>query len=413
MSLTQHPSTVPPATKGLPAERANTLPALQALSDTINSMSDEHAMMRTVVENLTGILQAKAGLLMIAGGTIYTKHRETSDPLLHLEQELRESEESTLARVHPPQTLPNEFARRLLLVPILWRERIIGLLAFDLQRRRLLANERSMLRILANQLAAAFGSRSPSPSSAHQSVPLHGSLRDAACVQESLLPAIPSPHVCGLSIAAFSVPADIVGGDYYDLICVGPQRLGIVLADIQGKGIAAALFGNLLRTTTHFLTHETPSPAILLRKINTILHREAASSRKLFTMFYAIFDAKTSTLTYSGSGHAYPVVLSRRTTAIRRLRADGTLLGISSFQRFREHSIELASGDTVVYFTDGVIEHGSHAGNGFGEERFIQCLMRLREQEPEAIVTGVKEALHAFTPLPSTDDITVVVTKVP
>jgi serine phosphatase RsbU (regulator of sigma subunit) len=370
-------------------------------------------MMRTVVESLTGILQAKAGLLMIAGGTIYTKHRETSDALLHLEHKLRESEESALALFHPRRIQPNEFARHLSLVPILWRDHIIGLLAFDIRRRRLHANERAMLRVLANQLAAAFGSVSSSPSSTHESMPLHRSLRDAACVQESLLPAIPSPHICGLSIAAFSVPADIVGGDYYDLICVGPQRLGIVLADIQGKGIAAALFGNLLRTTTHFLTHETPSPAILLGKINTILHREAAYSRKLFTMFYAIFDAKTSTLTYSGSGHAYPLVLSRHTPAIRRLRSDGTLLGVSSFQRFREHSIQLASGDTVVYFTDGVIEHGSHAGDGFGEDRFLQCLMRLREQDPEAIVSGVKESLNAFAPLPSTDDITVVVTKVP
>jgi serine phosphatase RsbU (regulator of sigma subunit) len=325
---------------------------------------------------------------------------------------LRTSDRSISVFFDPRQTRPSDLPRELLVVPIRWRERIEGVLAFDMGRRRVLTSERSLVRLVANQLGAAFRARDTGAASSPETMQLQGSLRAAASVQQSLLPAIPSSQVCGLSIAACTIPAEVVGGDYYDFICVEKKKLGIVIADIQGKGLAAALFGNLLRTTTHFLTRESPSPAVLLGKINTILHREATSTRKLFSMFYAMYDARTGLLTYSGSGHVSPVVVPHNGSAPHRLRSDGALFGVSAVQMFREHSTHLAAGDLVMFFTDGVIEHAARDGEVFGEDRLLRTLVEVRNREPEAILQVVKETLHAFAPLPSSDDITIIVARV-
>ncbi|HXG00531.1 MAG TPA: GAF domain-containing SpoIIE family protein phosphatase [Bacteroidota bacterium] len=410
MSLVRTPSVLPTPSDDLRGERTHRLLAWLSLSDRINVTGDLYAMMRSVVEGAMSILHATAGLLMIAGGGMYSKSRDASASLLRLEEALREDEPGVLASCGRGTARGRELSKDLAVIPIYWQTQVVGLLAFDLGRRRLVNSERSLLRIVANQLGAVIGARAQTPDSSLGS--LQGTLQEAAHIQQSLLPSLPSSQVCGLSVAAFTLPAQFVGGDYYDLICVDQRKLGIVIADIQGKGVSAALFGNMLRTTTHFLTHETPSPAVLLGKINTILHREAASARKLFTMFYGIYDAESRLLTYSGSGHIPPIVVPADGGEARRLRSDGTLLGISSQQRFEEYSVHLATGDILVLFTDGVVEHSAGGGKHFGEERLIRSVHKRRGLEPEAILNGVKEDLSEFAPLPSADDMTIVLTKV-
>jgi sigma-B regulation protein RsbU (phosphoserine phosphatase) len=188
--------------------------------------------------------------------------------------------------------------------------------------------------------------------------------------------------------------------------------MGIVIADVEGKGVSAALFSNMLRSTVHFLTRETPSAAAVLSKLNAIFHKEGELRQKLFSMFYAVYDACDKIMTYSGWGHVRPVVISSKNGVCERLCSDGTLVGASTHLRSVERSIQLYEGDLVAFFTDGLIDHANGAGEHFGEQRLTQILTAHTNESLEEILQEIKQQLSAFSPLPGADDATILVIRI-
>lgn len=380
-----------------------------ALSDKLNTLTDKHAIARHAIGGITAILNANAGLIVVSGGAnvMYSKHRSSS---IAIEQLAR-----TLAAGGPMECEPTKrvYSRdQLLFIQLLWRERQVGLIALDRQGLMPVPAEEALILLLANQLAALFGREDKSEGQNINDSHPQPDIQGAVAVQESLLPSIPSSSTCGLSIATHTRAAEYIGGDYFDLVRIDEDKIGIVIADVEGKGVPAALFGNMLRTTVHFLTRETPSTSSVVAKINAILHKEAVASKKLFSLFYAVYNPTNRMLTYTGSGHVCPLVFRAGSKHIDHLRSDGTLIGIAPTQHFNERSVQLAQGDLVAFFTDGVIDYCNEAGQAFGEHRVIHSLAAHEEQDVEQTMNALLNDLSKFTTLPPTDDLTIILTKV-
>jgi sigma-B regulation protein RsbU (phosphoserine phosphatase) len=416
MNKTRHNATLQrsvPRVAVRSSPRVNKARSLANLSDKLNTIKDEYRIARAAVDGLVSALGASAGLLMVRypSDLVYAKHVVRSESMAEFERTLKARGDKVLSlfaleshkRVHESDGL--------LLIPLLWQGKTIGLFAFDGKGKLFSLQDLTPFLSVCNQVAALFGMRDHQSSAAlaRPDDVQQDEIERAIAVQQSLLPTLPSLS-CGLSIVTHTQAAEYVGGDYFDLILVDERKIGIVIADVEGKGVSAALFGNLLRTTVQFLTRETPSTASVLAKINSILHKEASTSQKLFTLFYAVYDANTKLLTYTGSGHVNPVVI-RATGEVEHLVSEGIPIGIEPRQRFNERSLQLEPGDLVVYFTDGLIDCTDARGSVFGEERLIRILVKERHETVNCILETVQAAMSEFIQAHPSDDLTIIVTK--
>jgi serine phosphatase RsbU (regulator of sigma subunit) len=300
----------------------------------------------------------------------------------------------------------------ILALPIMWRGRVIGLIALHTLDQRITRAQKEGLLTTCHHLAAIFGMKHFAKGhvrAAESKVP-ERDITHAIALQQSLQPAL--PHVvCGLSIAAHSRPAYYVGGDYYDLITVGSGQLAIVIADVEGKGVSGALFGNLLRTTVHFLAKESPSPADVFNRISSVLYKEPHPPQMFFTMFYAVYDQEQRTLRYASSGHVPPVIIRSRRSDPERLPCDGALLTTGNAKPYQEHATALMPGDVLALYTDGLTEQRCRDRMPFGEERLLELLRSCAASDAETILTTVLEAHRRSLQAPPDDDLTLIIIK--
>jgi predicted permease len=197
----------------------------------------------------------------------------------------------------------------------------------------------------------------------------------AAEVQRRLLPPQP-PRSGAATLAAFTLPARTVGGDYYDFLDLAGERIGIAVADVAGKGIAAALLMSVVQASLRVISAEPKlSLSELATKMNRFLY-QSSGANKYATFFYAQVEERGRRLRYVNAGHN-PPYLVRGTDAgveIIELCAGGTVLGLFPEVQYDEADVDLCSGDLLVAFTDGVTEALNTDGEDFGEERLKQLL---------------------------------------
>jgi len=235
-------------------------------------------------------------------------------------------------------------------------------------------------------------------------------------VQKGLLPERP-PTGRGVDLAAMTVAARSVGGDYFDFIEIDEHRLGIAIADVSGKGVAAALIMSVVNASLRVITADPEiAPSDLAARMNGFLHR-STQANKYATFFYATFDARTRTLQYVNAGHNPPYIVRAATEGhapvIQELAAGGTVIGLFPEMFYRSASIELSPGDVLAMFTDGVSEAMSVAEEEFGEGRLQTLLREVAALPVEEIAARVSAALAAWTAgAPQYDDQTLVIMKV-
>jgi predicted permease len=241
----------------------------------------------------------------------------------------------------------------------------------------------------------------------------------AAEVQKRLLPDHP-PDALFASLAAVSIPARSVGGDYYDFLEIGDHRIGLALADVSGKGIAAALIMSVVHASLRIISAdgETPLPQLASR-MNGFLHR-CTQANSYATFFYAQLDENGTRLRYVNAGHNPPYLVraasgdaSGALPEIQELRAGGTVIGLFPQMLYEEAAVDLYAGDVLVMFTDGVTEALSVDGEEFGEAR-LQLLVREVASLPvQQISVRLADALRTWTQgAPQHDDLTFVLMKV-
>jgi serine phosphatase RsbU (regulator of sigma subunit) len=245
---------------------------------------------------------------------------------------------------------------------------------------------------------------------------LDDELRIARDIQQSLLP-VNAPEVAGLDVAALCVPAREVGGDYYDFFRLGPRQLGVLMADVSGKGTSAALYMAEVKGLMLSLTQSVRSPRQLLIDANRLLSAHL-DNRSFVTMSYAIIDLEARTLTCARAGHTPLLVVSQGASHL--VSPDGMVLGLrlpGADTRFEElleeHTRPIHAGDVMVLFTDGITEAMNPEGDLFGESALAASLARDPQASAATLRDDVVRDVRAFAGTADQhDDMTIVVLRV-
>lgn len=235
-------------------------------------------------------------------------------------------------------------------------------------------------------------------------------METARGIQQSFLPESP-PRVKGFELAALNLPAREVGGDFYDFIPISQDKLGIVIADVSGKGMPAALFMALSRTLVRANTVGKPTVSEAIRRANNLISQDAKSGM-FVTLFYAVLDSKRKLLRYVNAGHNPPLLLKETAGGVILLEAKGIALGVLDDISLEERELELASNDVVIFYTDGVTESINEKEEQFGQERLIAAIEKSIDLPVQDLIDKVKEEVTTFAQgQPQFDDLTLVALK--
>jgi len=235
-------------------------------------------------------------------------------------------------------------------------------------------------------------------------------METARGIQQSFLPESP-PRIEGFELAALNLPARQVGGDFYDFIPVSDNEWGIIIADVSGKGVPAALFMALSRTLVRANVADNITASQAIQKANHMISQEAKMGM-FVTLFYAVLDPEKRRLQYVNAGHNPPFVVKKSSGDVILLRASGIAMGVMDDVSLEEKEIELDSNDIVVFYTDGITEAINGAGEQFGEKRLIETINRNADLTVKDLAGRVKDEVFDFAHgQPQFDDFTLVILK--
>jgi sigma-B regulation protein RsbU (phosphoserine phosphatase) len=212
-------------------------------------------------------------------------------------------------------------------------------------------------------------------------------------VQRELLPR-GYPLVRGLEIVGVCIPAIGVGGDYYDFLPLQDEHIGLVIADVSGKGIPAALLMAGLQASVRSLALPGVPPCEVNRRLNDMLHQSTSASRYA-TLFFGLYDPQDRSLHYSNAGHFPPIHISAQGAAY--LSQGGLPIGLMPGSLYGEGRRELGLGDLLALYTDGVVETPNADGEEFGNARLVEILTRHQTTPLPDLLDRVISAVNAWS----------------
>jgi sigma-B regulation protein RsbU (phosphoserine phosphatase) len=243
---------------------------------------------------------------------------------------------------------------------------------------------------------------------------LESQLELAQRVQRTLLPQV-IPDVPGMEIAAFSRPAQIVGGDYFDFVEFGSGHYGLTIADVAGHGVSASLHMASVQAMLHAIAAVSDSPAQAVGRVHELFVHSIRFTT-FVTFFVGTFDPRTKVLTYCNAGHNPPIILrSERNgrSPLTWLRPTGAAIGLVEEGQFGDETTRLHDGDLLVMYTDGVTEAVNPLDEQYGEKRLTAAIRRARQSTPQDVVREIREDLEIFSEgKPWADDTTLVVCRI-
>ena len=243
---------------------------------------------------------------------------------------------------------------------------------------------------------------------------LKSDLTTARDIQQYILPRVfpPFPEVSDkVDIYATMKAAKDIGGDFYDFFRIDDNRIALVIADVCGKGIPAALFMAVSRTIIRSKGLQGESVSACMTEVNRLL--AAYSVGNMFvTVFYAIYDLRTGVVSYCNAGHNPPHLLRSNGTTSELPVSENTIMGVFDTINYQEETLQLEPGDTLVMFTDGVTEATNAAYEEFGTERLDDILRKETGASSQQVVEALKAGIMNFVgDAEQSDDITMLVVK--
>src|SRR5215467_6810207 len=218
------------------------------------------------------------------------------------------------------------------------------------------------------------------------------------------------PPLETLEYAGVCIQAREVGGDYYDFLTFGRNRLGFVIGDTSGKGMGAALLmANLQANLRSQSAIALDEPERFLQSVNQLFYENTTES-SYATLFFAEYDDRAKRLRYANCGHLSALLL-RSDDTLERLDSTCTVLGLFNEWDCSIVESRLFPGDTLALYTDGVTESFNDEGEEFGEGRLVEALRRYHESSPQALLVSVLDEIQRFSPHEQSDDITLIVAK--
>lgn len=248
---------------------------------------------------------------------------------------------------------------------------------------------------------------------AEQRSRLESELELSQKVQRALLPQA-SPSIQGYEVAAFSQPASVVGGDYFDFLAFGDNAHALMIADVMGKGMPASMLMANMQASLRIIVPESDSPKVVVERLNRLFHHNV-SLTKFVSLFVAHLEPETGRIQYANAGHHPPFVLRSGkggNVQFVALRPTGPAIGLVEDPVFTVGETSIDRGDLLVMYTDGIVEARSGAGEEFGEDRLKEILARCSGRSVSEIAQEVRTRLQAFSgrPVPE-DDTTLIVCK--
>jgi sigma-B regulation protein RsbU (phosphoserine phosphatase) len=235
-------------------------------------------------------------------------------------------------------------------------------------------------------------------------------LEIAKGIQQSFLPDA-APVLPGIDLQGFNLPAAEVGGDFYDFIPVGEENWGLVIADVSGKGVPAALFMALSRTLIRASAAHNPDPSESIREANRNIYLDSKTSM-FVTLFYAILNPRKKTLTFVNAGHNPPLLFGTAKEGITLLKAKGIALGVLDEIELESVEVQMNSGNVAVLYTDGVTEAANEQDQEYGVARLEKVIEASRHLSAKGIIEAIVKDVTAFAGTrPQFDDITLMVLK--
>ncbi len=389
---------------------------LQILSREVAASGEIQRLLQVVVDRLQEALQVRAVVFFLRreGDSTFRATAKVGLPderLGSLKIPVDGGLASRLDAVRPadPAGLPEEERRTLagagaaLLVPVRHRGELRALLTLGQKLSDLAFDQQDtdFLSAAAGQVAIGL-----------ENLRLEEQQREferAREIQQGLLPQ-EVPQAPGFQIAGAWQPARSVGGDYYDIFPLGEGRLALVIADVSGKGLAAALLMSNLQAAVRAFAAETATPAELCARVNRMISGHITAGR-FITFFYAILDTRARRLAYANAGHN-PPLLRGADGQVRPLDRGGTVLGLFRDSAYEQEVIGLRSGDRLLLFTDGLSEAANAAEEEFGEERLAAQLGAFGNAGAEEIKDGLLRAVSDFCGGSFRDDATLIVIRV-
>jgi serine phosphatase RsbU (regulator of sigma subunit) len=234
-------------------------------------------------------------------------------------------------------------------------------------------------------------------------------LEIAKQVQARLFPQC-QPSLKTLDYAGICIQARHVGGDYYDFLALGHERLGLVIGDIAGKGIAAALLmANLQANLRSQFAIAREQPQLFLQSVNRLFYENTTDS-SYATVFFADYDDTAQRLRYANCGHLSAILL-RHNGTVELLHSTGTVLGMFEDWDSPIGECQLSAGDLLALYTDGVTEAFNATEEEFGEERLIEVLRQNAKLPAQQLLSAVVEQIQRFSSTDQHDDITLIIAK--
>ncbi len=299
--------------------------------------------------------------------------------------------------------------RSILSAPLLLKGRIVGLLnLFNKRAGDFTEADARLLGIIAGQSAQII--ENARLGTEEQALKLmQEEMRLAYKIQMDLLPKEP-PLLPGYDIAGTSIPAKMVGGDYFDFIRIDGRSLALCLGDVSGKGMPAALLmANLQATLRAQITH-CISPKECLQRSNALLYR-STDADKFATLFCGVLDTETHRLTYANAGHNYPLLMKIGCDP-SRLELGGIVLGCLEDFSYQEGTVDLAPGDLLLIYSDGVTESMSAEEEEYGEQKLADLMSGQCDKSARDIIDIIIASVKAHAgSLPQSDDITLLVIR--
>ena len=233
----------------------------------------------------------------------------------------------------------------------------------------------------------------------YETIRMKKELDYARQIQLSMLPE-PKIQFDNIEIAAMSLPAMEVGGDYFDYFKLSENEIGVFICDVSGHGVASALMLSGLRSSMHLLLEDTKNPRIIFEKLNRMIRK--TQNRKMFvTAIFAVFNTKTGTCLLFNAGHLPPYKIDGKTGELFKIKKHGVTLGavdeIAPDTPESDVSIDFVKGDKLVFYTDGLSEATNPSRKEFGFERIEKVLSENPVKNPDELITLITDEVNKFT----------------
>ncbi len=419
----------------LPNQTFNHLELLYQLTQAFNSSLNLSEVLDMVMDEVIRTLHAERGFVML-----YDENHNLTCPVARnidqesikkttseysrniVEQSAKEgisfliSDAQTDERFSGMQSVMLFGLRSVLCVPIILKDHSLGTIFIDnrMQTGVFTPSDLELLTAIASTAAIAIDNARLYALAIEQGR-LERELQMAQDVQKGLLPKF-LPNILGWDFGALWLPARQVAGDYYDFIQIpnsqiSEPKIGIVIGDVTDKGMPAALFMAVTRSTLRASIAATNSPSSAINQANKLISIDSFSDM-FVSLFYAQINLKTSEIIYVNAGHNPPIHFSAMQNEFHYLERTGTVLGIDESSSYDQKSFFIQPGDLLFLYTDGVSDAENEEGNYYSLESIRELIQTLRNDSPMKILESIEQNIHTFiSNRPILDDITMFVVK--